>query len=85
MTFRPRTGPLRLDQSVLDVAMNGRIRPIDGPPDEPVLDRIDPAISDMGFEVGWATDVMLPEPALPNPALFSDLMARPQRPSWHIP
>lgn len=58
--------------------MHARIRPVFRPAHKSVLDRIDPAIAQVRVEILFSSDVVVPEPALPEAAFVAGDVTGPQ-------
>ena len=61
--------PILHVDAAAEVAMEGRIRPIDRPPHVPMLHRVDGAVVGIVAELVFIPDQVLPEPPLPDAAL----------------
>lgn len=55
---RTRAGPFRLDEAAGDVPVDGGMRPVRRPADQPVLHRVQPAIPHMRREFGLVPDMV---------------------------
>jgi hypothetical protein len=58
--------------------MQARIRPVLRPAHKPVLDWVKPAIAQMRGKILIASDVVVPEPALPETAFVAGDVTGPQ-------
>ncbi len=68
ISFSDLPAPFRPHPTCPDIAVNRRIRPVNRPRNQPVSDRIAPAILHMCPIIPFVPDAMLPEPSLPYPA-----------------
>ena len=57
--------PVRLCNAARNLAMARRKRPVQGLFDQPMFDRIVPAIVQMGAKIGLVADMVVPKSALP--------------------
>ena len=59
------TSPIRRKQTIFNISMQRRMRPINGTRHVPMFDRIDMHVIHMYFKIAVVTDGVLPKPLLP--------------------